>query len=436
MFPEGIMKSRGMASLNPFVDPDGIIRVGGRLKNANLHYDQQHPIILAPNHHFTKLILHEAHEKTLHGGIQLMMGYLRKKYWIFQTKRIVKQYIHKCTICYRFRTKPAYQLMGELPSPRFNVSRPFSHTGVDYAGPISIRAWKGRGAKTYKGYLAIFVCLATKAIHLEAVSDLTTQAFLAAFRRFTSRRGVCGQIYSDCNTNFKGAESELYRLLKDATHDWKNVAEALSSQGTKWNFIPPASPHFGGLWEAGVKSVKHHFKRVVGNGTLTFEELTTLLTQIEACLNSRPLCPLTENPDDFHALTPAHFLIGAEMYTVPEPDLTIGKTSYSDRWKAIQFSLQTFWHHWQSEYLARLQQRPKWLKSQPQLKIGDLVLIKDKRFPPTKWNLGRILETFPGKDDITRVINLKTQQGEFKRPVTKLCPLQINENQHNLSNQI
>ncbi|XP_055844795.1 uncharacterized protein LOC129911111 [Episyrphus balteatus] len=436
MFPEGIMKSRGMASLNPFVDPDGIIRVGGRLKNANLHYDQQHPIILAPNHHFTKLILHEAHEKTLHGGIQLMMGYLRKKYWIFQTKRIVKQYIHKCTICYRFRTKPAYQLMGELPSPRVNVSRPFSHTGVDYAGPISIRAWKGRGAKTYKGYLAIFVCLATKAIHLEAVSDLTTQAFLAAFRRFTSRRGVCGQIYSDCGTNFKGAESELYRLLKDATHDWKNVAEALSSQGTKWNFIPPASPHFGGLWEAGVKSVKHHFKRVVGNGTLTFEELTTLLTQIEACLNSRPLCPLTENPDDFHALTPAHFLIGAEMYSVPEPDLTIGKTSYTDRWKAIQFSLQTFWHHWQSEYLARLQQRPKWLKSQPQLKIGDLVLIKDERLPPTKWNLGRILETFPGKDDITRVVNLKTQQGEFKRPVTKLCPLPINENQHNLSNQI
>lgn len=310
-----------------------------------------------------------------------MMGYLRREYWIIQTKQAVKAYIHKCTICRRYKNDKVHQLMGELPKPRVTISRPFTHTGVDYAGPISIRAWKGRGAKTYKGYLAIFVCLATKAIHLEAVSDLTTQAFLAAFRRFTSRRGVCGQIYSDCGTNFKGAEGELHRMLKDATHE--------------------------------------------------FEELSTLLTQIEACLNSRPLCPLTESPDDFQALTPAHFLIGAEMFTVPEPDLTIGKRNYMDRWKIIQLNLQTFWQHWQAEYLARLQQRPKWLKPQPQPEIGNLVLIKDERLPPSKWNMGRITATFPGKDNQTRVVKLKTQNGEINRPITKLCFLPVHHNEPN-----
>lgn len=415
-----------MGPLNPFIDSEGIFRVGGRLKNSQLPYQQRHPVILTSGHHLTRLIIRNAHQRTLHGGIQQMLALLRTQYWIFAVKRAIKKCIHHCTICFRYRCKTTHQLMGELPAPRVTVSRPFSHTGVDYAGPITIKAWKGRGAKCYKGYLAIFICLATKAIHLEAVSDLTTQAFLAAFRRFTSRRGVCGQIYSDCGTNFVGAEAELRRLMKSANHDWSKVADVLTSQGTKWNFIPPASPHFGGLWEAGVKSVKFHFKRIVGNGSLTFEELSTLLSQIEACLNSRPLCPLSENPDDFRALTPAHFLIGEALSTVPEPDQTVGKTNYVDRWKLVQAHLQTFWHQWQTEYLARLQHRPKWLKPQPQLKVGDLALLKDERLPPASWNLCRIIDTYPGADNITRVVKLKTAQGEFRRPITKLCPLPIN----------
>ncbi|XP_055912003.1 uncharacterized protein LOC129946017 [Eupeodes corollae] len=432
MFPEEIQNlikhpssSKHFGSLHPFIDRNGILRVGGRLQNSNLQFEQQHPVILKPEHVFSKLLIWEAHEKTLHGGLQQMVTNLRTKYWILNLKRSVKKYIHKCVICFRFKAKPMQQLMGNLPAVRVRVSRPFTHTGVDYAGPIEVKSWKGRGGKIYKGYFAIFVCLATKAIHLEAVSDMTTQAFLAAFRRFTARRGVCTEMYSDCGKNFVGANTELQRMMKSAKIDWKQITTTTTNVGTKWNFIPPASPHFGGLWEAGVKSVKFHLKRVVRNETLTFEELSTLLTEIEACLNSRPLCPVSDNLDDFAILTPAHFLFGTSAQLVPEADLA-EKVSNLDRWRKIQIAVHSFWKQWSSEYLARLQQRPKWLKTEAQPQIGDLVLLKDERLPPSQWALARIISLVPGKDGLIRVVNIKTQSGEFKRPITKICLLPSN----------
>ncbi|XP_055840854.1 uncharacterized protein LOC129908416 [Episyrphus balteatus] len=432
-FPEEISdliknpsSSKHFGALHPFIDRNGILRVGGRLQNSNLQYEQQHPVILKPEHVLSKLLVREAHEKTLHGGLQQMVTYLRNKYWIFNLKRSVKKYIHDCVICFRFKAKPMQQLMGNLPAARVRVSRPFTHTGVDYAGPIEVKAWKGRGGKVHKGYFAIFVCLSTKAVHLEAVSDMTTQAFLAAFRRFTARRGVCTEIYSDCGKNFVGANTELQKMMKAAEIDWQHISTTTTNVGTKWNFIPPASPHFGGLWEAGVKSVKFHLKRVVRNETLTFEELSTLLTEIEACLNSRPLCPVSDNIDDFEILTPAHFLFGTSAHLIPEADLA-EKISNLDRWNKIQIAVHSFWKQWSSEYLARLQQRPKWLKTETQPKIGDLVLLKDERLPPSQWALARITSLIPGKDDLTRVVKIRTQSGEFKRPITKLCLLPSNK---------
>lgn len=151
------------------------------------------------------------------------------------------------------------------------------------------------------------MCFVTKAVHLELVSDLTTEAFLAALRRFFARRGLSKTIYSDNGTTFQGAKSELARFLKDQSSEF--ISE-LSNQFVDWVFIPPPrAPHFGGLWEAGVKSVKHHLKRVIGETSLTFEQFTTVLCQVEACLNSRPLSPLSSHPSDLQPLTPAHFLV-------------------------------------------------------------------------------------------------------------------------------
>ncbi|XP_011879793.1 PREDICTED: uncharacterized protein LOC105568594, partial [Vollenhovia emeryi] len=143
-------------------------------------------------------------------------------------------------------------------------------------------------------------------IHLELVTDYSTQAFIAAYKRFTARRGICATLHSDCGTNLKGADAELKKLFAAASKQLGDLANLLANNGTQWIFNPPSAPHFGGKWEAGVKSTKFHLRRVVGDHLLTYEEMTTLLTQIEAVLNSRPLCALTDDPDDLNVLTPAH----------------------------------------------------------------------------------------------------------------------------------
>lgn len=138
---------------------------------------------------------------------------------------------------------------------------------------------KGRGNKAYKGYIALFICMATRAMHLEAVSEMSTKGFLAAFKRFVARRGRCAQLFSDNGTNFVGAARELLHLFNEERSGINpELAEELANNSTEWHFIPPQSPNFGGLWEAGIKSTKYHLKRVIGNSTLTFEEMATVLS--------------------------------------------------------------------------------------------------------------------------------------------------------------
>ncbi|XP_029155640.1 uncharacterized protein LOC114928553 [Nylanderia fulva] len=196
--------------------------------------------------------------------------------------------------------------MGDLPSPRVNPSSPFTHTGVDYAGPFLITPFVGKGQKARKNWIALFICLVTKAIHLELVDDYSSAGFISAFRRFAGRRGLPKKLYSDNGTNFHGADRELQNafeaLMKDAS-----LQADLANDRIEWHFIPSAAPHFGGLWEAGVKSLKSHLKRVAGSRTLSQAEFATLLCQIEACLNSRPIAALSDDPNDLSALTPGHF---------------------------------------------------------------------------------------------------------------------------------
>ena len=200
--------------------------------------------------------------------------------------------------------------MGDLPTKRVQPARPFAHSGVDYAGPFLLKTSRHRGYKSYKGYFAIFVCLCTKAVHLEVVTGYDTAAFIAAFKWFVSRRGPCLRLLSDQGTNFVGAYAELRSIHVVGSSFRFVVSQDLEWSGTVWSFNPPGAPHFGGIWEAAVRSSKYHLKRIIGESILTYEEFATLLCQIEACLNSRPLVPLTEDPSDSLVLTPVHFLIG------------------------------------------------------------------------------------------------------------------------------
>jgi len=315
--------------------------------------------------------------------------------------------------------------MGELASARVQPSRPFLNTGVDYARPISLRIGTPHSKTIVKGYVAIFVCFATKAIHIEVVTSLTTEAFLAALRCFIARQGRPRTIHSDNGTNFQGAANELHAVYKmlHSTSQVATIQDFLAAEGREWNFIPPHAPHFGGLWEAAVKSMKYHLRRTLGSRVATYEELCTLLSEIEACLNSRPLCALSDDPSNPTCLSPGHFLIGEPLTQLPAIDLNNVKINRLSKWQTYQQQVQQFWQHWSGDYLQSLQQRYRWLKATPNLQPGDLVLMKEDNTTPLQWPTAVIQEIHPGKDGIVRVVTIKTPKGLFKRPTSKICPL-------------
>ncbi|XP_072400964.1 uncharacterized protein [Diabrotica undecimpunctata] len=342
-----------LLGLYPFFDTTTkLIRVGGRLHHSSFDFNKKHPIVLPSKHHLTKLIARHEHLKLLHIGPQALLASLRENYWPISGRNLVRKIVRDCVRCFRFNNKPEQHIMGNLPESRIIPSRPFTVSGVDYAGPVLLRDRKGRNYKTSKAYIALFICFASKAVHLEIVSDLTTECFLAALRRFTARRGKCSEIFSHNGSTFVRANNELRQFFDKNSHA---ITTDLSIDGIQWHFITPRAPHFGGLWESNIKSVKHHMKRVVGKAILTYEEFSTVLYQIEACLNSRPLYPLSNDPNDPNPLTPAHLLIGSSLTSIPQENLIDMNENRLSRFQRVQQLLQHFWTRWSKEYISHLQ---------------------------------------------------------------------------------
>ncbi|XP_063915021.1 uncharacterized protein LOC135131281 [Zophobas morio] len=407
--------SKALQRLNPFLDNRGFLRVGGRLQHPQLPFDAKHPLLLPSKHRLTELLIEQFHVRYLHVGHQTLFFLLRQQFWILSAKRAIRSVVSRCIRCFRTRPTSITPLMGNLPYARVNHLKPFLHSGVDFAGPISLTMGKYRGTRTTKAYICIFVCMSVKAVHLELVSDLTSDAFIGAFRRFIARRGRCTDLYSDCGTNFVGANKVLLQYAKNAA----------SSLELKWHFNPPNAPNFGGLWEAGVRSVKTHIVRVIGAQSLTFEEYYTLLVQIEAVLNSRPLFSASPDPNDLNALTPGHFLVLEPLSSPPDEDVSTLKLNRLNRWQLIQRCQRDFWKRYQTEYLHTLQQRTKWCKVEQGPQINSVVVIRNDNAPPLQWRLGRIVELHPGADGVHRVATIKTSLGLLKRPISKLCPLPV-----------
>ncbi|XP_062715282.1 uncharacterized protein LOC134291500 [Aedes albopictus] len=417
-------KQSHIRRMSPFFDPEGVLRVGGRLNFALLPYQAKHPALLPTKHPFTRLVFEHFHRKLLHGGGRQLLTAIREEFWPPRGRRLAQTVVRNCFRCTRLNPTPAVQQIGQLPSQRVIPSRPFSVTGVDYAGPLYLRPIHKR-ASPAKAYLCLFVCFSTKAVHLELVSDLSTQGFLNALRRFISRRGRPNHIHSDNGKNFEGAKNELtelfHRFSDQAQQD--SITSACADEGILWHLTPPKAPHFGGLWEAAVKVAKRHLYRQLGSTRLSFEDMCTILTQIEAVMNSRPLLPMTEDPNDLAALTPAHFLIGSSLQALPGPDLHNVPPTRLEHYQQLQQHVQRFWVHWRKDYLQELQHDTRGWKRNDEIIPGRMVILVDEMQPTLRWPLARIESVIRGKDQLARVVLLRTSRGTITRPIAKICLL-------------
>lgn len=422
-----------LQKLSIFLDEEGLIRVGGRLKHSELTYGTRHPWLLPKDTRFVGLLIEHYHRSHCHAATNALIAILRREYWITSVRRQVSRVIRKCIVCFRFSPSIQPPFMSDLPADRVTATRPFNRTATDFAGPFLVKSSLLRNAKSVKSYLCVFVCLASKALHLEVVSSLSVEGFIAAFTRFVSRRGLPALIRSDRGTNFVGANNYLKEVNQFLLDHQFILKEEFRRQNIHWQFNPPASPHMGGLFEAAVKSAKNLLRREVGDTILTFEELTTIFAKVEAILNSRPLVAMSEDPSDLEVLTPGHFLIGQPLVALPESHWKDTKMSRLSRFQIIQKMYQNIWTRWHSEYLTSLQVRNKWYNHSDNVKLDDLVLIVDENSPPLQWRRGRVIELYSGKDSIVRSVKLKTQFGELIRPVVKLCKLPTSDCRDNNS---
>ena len=417
---QSIQTSSKLAPLCPFVDSEGVLRVGGRLGDLTIPITMKHPPILARSHPATRLLIEWTHRRNGHVGPEHVLALIREAYWIISARIAINQVVNRCFFCRVKRARKQFPFMANLPQCRAAIDEPpFSHCGVDLFGPVKIK----QGRKQIKRWVTLFTCLTIRCVHLEVVEDCETDSFINAMRRFVNRRGSPACVYSDNGSNFKGATSELKEFVSSL--DKKVITDFATTVQIKWSFNPPTAPHMGGAWERLVRSVKEVMFGLVKDHILTDPQLLTLLTEAEAIVNSRPLTHISEDPEDLGALTPNHLLLGRHRNWASIRDTSEVDICSRKKYKQVQALAATFWKRWTKEYLPSLTTRPRgWRENDVKLQEGDLVLLQEDDVKRRSWPLARVTKVMPGKDGVIRVAEVRTKTGVYTRPVTRLYRLE------------
>ena len=423
-----VSKKSSLLKLNPILDDSGLLRVGGRLKHAQVPTNEKHPVIIPKNSHLAVLLIRYYHEKVRHQGRHFTEGAVRLAgYWIIGCKRLVCSIIQKCVKCRKLRQDVSSQKMSDLPADRVQPAPPFTFVGVDTFGPWEVTARRTRGGyANSKRWAILFTCLTSRAVHIEVTEELSSSAFINAFRRFLAIRGDVKEIRSDQGTNFVGATTDLGIDVVKVGVD--PVQTFLHDKGILWTFNPPHSSHMGGVWERMIGVTRRILDSMLGdlNTThLTHEVLTTFMAEVSAIINARPLVPISSDPDCPEILTPAMLL--TQKCSTPV-QYNYQPVSPKVQWKYVQALSDTFWKRWRTEYLQTLQNRRKWQADVPNLKHGDVVLLKDCSVHRNNWPMGVITRVFPSEDGRVRKAEVRVASREsgcslFVRPISQLILL-------------
>lgn len=420
-----------------FQDDQGVLRCRGRIERAVIPKDMKDPILLNTKHPVTEMIVTKCHERVSHGGVKETLTEIRTRYWLIRGRQRVRKILLECKRCKRFRTK-AYQAPQAPPLPEFRIQRthPFSFVGVDFAGPLYIKSSENEEG-TLKTWISLYTCCSTRAVHLDLVPSLTSEAFIRNFRRFIARRGIPTKVISDNAKTFLSSSKQLSTLFENP-----EVTRHLSNKGIEWSFNLPKAPWWGGFFERLIGSAKRCLRKILGNARLTYEELLTAVLDVEVVLNSRPLTYVST--EDFEEpLTPSHLIFGRRLLSLPnsvnqgiDPEWNLSKQDTTRRMNHLNNLLDQFWRRWKNEYLLELRnshrhgmKNTKNTSSQ-RIAVGDVVLVHEDNKRRCHWKMGKVEQLIKGKDGKVRGAKVTTSSKGFKpttirRPVQRLYPLEV-----------
>ncbi|XP_076869830.1 uncharacterized protein LOC143521148 [Brachyhypopomus gauderio] len=416
--------------LSPILDKNGVLRVGGRLSKSALHHDIKHPAILPKKSHASALLVKHHHERIHHQGRGMTLNELRANgIWILGCGSVVSSHIYKCIKCRRYRRTTQIQQMADLPEERTEASPPFAYCGLDCFGPFIVKERR----KDLKLYGLLFTCLCSRAVHIETIEDLTTDAFMNALRTFIAIRGPVRQLRCDQGTNFMGARRELSELLKGMGQERQQAI------GCEFIMNVPSASHMGGVWERQIRTIRNILTAMLDKSASRLDTTTlrTFLYETMAIINSRPLSvEHLHDPNGPEPLTPNHILTMKSSIILPPPGQFCKEDLYlRKRWRRVQFLANEFWKRWRREYLLNLQQRQKWQKPSRNSQVGDIVILQDDNVPRNEWKLARVVEVHPSADGLVRKLKLlvsdtKLDKGKvltrvfsLERPVHKVVTL-------------
>ena len=406
-----VKKSSPVSDLKPFLDSDGILRVGGRI--------QEHPIIIPRDHPVARAIVLDKHCIS-HVGVEWTLSLVRSEFWLVRGRPLVKRIIRKCVTCRKLYGKPCTQVMANLPPERIASGKgPFVYVGCDVFGPYVVKNYRSE----IKRYGCVFTCLVTRAVHIEKLNSLDTNSFVNAIRRFIARRGYPEKIFSDNGTNFVSGEKEMKKALEELSQN--DIMQYAVKCGFVWEFVPPSAPHWGGAWERMVGCIKRVLKSVLTESVRMSDEiLETVFVEAECIVNGRPLTKLSDDPDDLAPLTPNHLLMLRQGPVLPPGKFDLSDM-YRRKWRHTQHLADQFWRKFVRLYLPELEKRKKWLNVARDVTQGDLVLLLgEPMMPRNLWPLALVIDVSRGRDGHVRSARLRTRTGEFVRPLTKIILLE------------